>query len=179
MPVLDIACSTYTGKIILVIMAGEHRTQIRDESSSRLLTNDNYRNNGDHTIALFEDTIYLLRIQLDCNQAWIRDTEDRRCSLAYDVNVWIDLNDDGYFDHSENAAPYRWPLYSYTPEGVYDLQLYIPSINITHQTRGPHRMRLVITMNDQYRRKCGDAQNYEEIREYFVWIVPKTGQLGK
>lgn len=166
LPLRNIVCSSYVGKIVMVIMAGEHRTQIRDD-----------RSQGEQSIALFEDTVYQLRIQLDCNRAWTRDALEYSCSLVYDVNIWIDLNDDGVFDQSENAAPYRWPLQSYTPQGVYDLQLSVPPLDSSRVSRGPHRMQLAVTMNDDYRRQCGDDEQ-RETREYRVSIVSRTSQPG-
>ena len=174
----NILCSVHLGKIVLVMMAGEHRTQIRDQSLSRALDSGNARNQQYQTIVLYEDTVYQLRIQLDCNREWTSDSFEHSCSLAYDVNVWIDLNDDGIFDPSENAAPYRWPLQSYTPQGVYDLQLYVPIIDAKRTRPGSHRMQLVVTMNEQYRRKCGN-NDHKETREYTVSIVPHTRQAGK
>lgn len=162
----------------MVLMAGEHRTQIRDDSSPRALYNGDGQNQVHRTIVLFADTVYQLRIQLDCNRAWTRDSLEYSCSLVYDVDVWIDLNDDGAFDRSENVAPHRWPLYSYTPQGVYDLQLSIPQIGTTRSNNGPHRMQIVVTMNEQYRRKCGDDR-YRETRDYTVLIVSRILQSNR
>jgi hypothetical protein len=174
----NIVCSPHVGKIILVIMAGEHRTQIRDDSLTRAVLGTNYQNQPDLTIVLYENTVYLLRIQLDCSRQWSSDSVDHNCNLAYDVNVWIDLNDDDIFDSSENAAPFRWPLNSYTPQGVYDLQISIPVIDARRTKTGPHRMQLVVMMSDQYRRKCGN-NDFKETREYTVSIVPNTRPPGK
>ncbi len=167
----NILCSPQVGKIILVVMAGEHRTQIRDDPSTRALLTGNYQNQQHQTIILYEDIVYLLRIQLDCSRQWSSDALERNCHLIYDVNVWIDLNDDGIFDSSENAAPYHWPINSYTPQGIYDLQIYIPVLDAQRIKTGPHRMQLAVTLSEQYRRKCGE-NDYKEIREYTVSIIP-------
>jgi hypothetical protein len=174
----NFVCSPHVGKIVLVLMAGEHRTQIRDDPSTRAVYGNDGRNQHYLAITLNEDTVYLLRIQLDCSEQRIRDAYELNCNLMYDVNVWIDLNDDGRFDDSENAAPFRWPLDSYTPQGVYDLQISVPVIDGIKTKNGPHRMRLVVMLDEQYRRKCGD-NNYRETREYTITIVPNTGQPGK
>ena len=174
----DIVCSLHVGKIILVIMAGEHRTQIRDDSLTRALISGNNRNLDNLAIVLYEGTVYLLRIQLDCSGQRNREIYEKECSLIHEVNVWIDLNEDGRYDQSENAAPFRWPLYSYTPQGVYDLQIYVPVLDTTRTRTGPYRMRLVVTSNEQYRRQCGD-NDYRETREYTVNIVPKNSQAGR
>jgi len=175
----NVACPVRVGKVVLVVMAGEHRTQIRDDSVTRSLTSDNTRYQQHLAIILYEATVYLLRIQLDCSGQWSKDSLDNNCNLAYDVNAWIDLNNDNVFGDSENAAPFRWPLHSYTPQGVYDLQIHIPTIHANMTRSGTYRMRLVITLNEQYRRKCGNS-DYRETRDYSVTIVPNScGQLGK
>jgi hypothetical protein len=157
-------------------MAGEHRTQIRDDPSARAVLGDDSRNQH-LSITLHEDTVYLLRIQLDCSQQRIRDSYEMNCNLMYDVNVWIDLNDDGQFDDSENAVPFRWPLDSYTPQGVYDLQLVVPILDGRRTKTGSHRMRLVAALNDQYRRKCANTE-YRETRDYTITIVPRSQEMG-
>jgi len=158
-------------------MAGEHRTQIRDDSSTRTLVGGDYQKQQHLAIVLYEDTVYLLRIQLDCSAQWIRDLFEKNCNLAYDVNIWIDLNNDGKYDDSENAAPFRWPLHSYTPQGVYDLQISVPKIDGQRLKTGPHGMRLVVMLNEQYRRKCAN-NDYRETRDYSITIVANTKPAG-
>ncbi len=173
-----IVCSAQVSKILLVVMAGEHRTQIRDDPSTRAMVSGNTPNQQHQTIILYENTVYLLRIQLDCSREWNSGANEYNCYLLYDVNVWIDLNDDGTFDSSENASPFRWPINSYTPKGVYDLQIYIPIIDERKTRSGPHRMQLVVTMTEQYRGKCANI-DYRESRDYTVSIVSNTRKPGK
>jgi hypothetical protein len=116
----NFVCPHQVGKILLVIMAGEHRTQIRDDPSTRAILGTDKEYQQHLSIVLYEGTVYLLRIQLDCGQQWSRDSFENNCHLAYDVNVWIDLNDNGTFENTENAAHIRLPLNSYTPQAVYD-----------------------------------------------------------
>ncbi|CAF5184597.1 unnamed protein product, partial [Rotaria sp. Silwood1] len=146
------------GKLILVVMAGEHRTQIRDDESTRAALTGKTPNYQHLAIVLYEDTVYLLRIQLECTGTQDRDSVGNNCNLPHDVAAWIDLNDDGKFSDTENAAPHRWPLTSYVPQGIYDLQIYVPDIDGARTKSGPHRMRLDVTLNEQYRQKCG--KNY-------------------
>ena len=168
-----IVCTpAYTGKVQLLLMAGEHRTQIRDHFT------DKNSNQQHQAIVLYENTVYLSRIQLDCHQQWIRNSPDYNCHLIYDVYVWIDFNNDGIYDSSENAVPFRWPLNSYTPKGLYDLQISIPPLGPNRIQTGPHRMQLVVTMNEFYRKKCGD-NNYKEIRDYTVSIVANHRPAGR
>ena len=106
--VLDnVVCTPHINKIMLVLMAGEHRTQIRDDPPTRAKLAIDNQNQARQSIILYEDVVYLLRIQLDCNQQWNRDSPEYNCNLIYDVSVWIDFNDDGAFDSSENAVPFQ------------------------------------------------------------------------
>ncbi|CAF3216515.1 unnamed protein product [Rotaria sp. Silwood2] len=166
-------CSPDVGKLILVVMAGEHRTQIWDDESTRAALTGNTQNYQHRAIVLYEDTVYLLRIQLECTGSRSRDSVENSCRLSHDVAAWIDLNDDGKFSDTENAAPYRWPLTSYIPQGFYDLQIYVPNIDGKKTKSGPHRMRLDVILNEQHRKKCG-KNYYMETREYNVTIVQKS-----
>lgn len=174
----DFECSSDVGRILLVVMAGEYRTQIRDDPSTKAVLSRDYPYERHLTIVLYEDTVYLLRIQLECTRQRGRGSYRTNCTLPHDVYAWIDLNDDGTYDDSENASPYRWPVTSYIPEGIYDLQLYIPVITGRQIKTGPHRMRLAVTLDEQYRQKCGNNY-YTETREYNVTIVRYNTQPGK
>ena len=172
----NIVCSSQVGKILRIYMPGEHRTQIRDEVSERHLWNNAYYTQ--QPIVLYQDHIYLLRIQLDCSRQWNDQTNGYNCQLIYHVNAWIDLNDDGRFDQSENVSPYRWPINSYTPQGNYDLQIYTPVIDTRVTKHGPHRMQLEVTMSEYYNNKCNN-NDYKEIRNYTVYVIPYRTQAGK
>ncbi|CAF4454023.1 unnamed protein product, partial [Rotaria sp. Silwood2] len=169
----NVPCSPDVGKLILVVMAGEHKTQIRDDQSTRAQLTGNTRIHQHLSIVLYEDTVYLLRIQLECTGSRDSYSAGNNCNLPHDVAAWLDLNNDGTFSDTENAAPYRWPLTSYIPQGVYDLQIYIPNIDGAKTKSGPHRLRLDVTLNEQYRQKCGKSY-YRETREYNVTIVKKN-----
>jgi hypothetical protein len=158
-------------------MAGERGTQIRDDISTNALTND-YRNEHHMAVTLYEHTVYLLRIQLDCASQLNRELFENGCNIAQDVNVWIDINGDGQFDKSEIGAPYRWPVTSYMAHGIYDLQIYVPIINDNYIRTRQHRMRIVVMQNENYQRTCGRT-DYNETRDYTVNIVPRTRYLGK
>lgn len=175
----NIACSPDVGKLVLVVMAGEHRTQIRDDESTRTQLAGNIRTHQHLAIVLYEDTVYLLRIQLECTDPDGRISIGTNCNLPHDVAAWIDLNDNGIYEDTEYAAPYRWPLASYVPQGIYDLQIYVPNIDERKTKSGPHRMRLDVMLNEQYRQKCG-KNDYRETREYNITIVQKNmKQTGK
>jgi hypothetical protein len=173
----DPICSQNAGKITLVIMAGEKGTEIRDDKGATVLLND-YRSRHHLAVTIYEHTVYLFRVQLDC--AWQLNTElfAHGCNLAQDVNVWIDLNNDGRFDESEMGVPYRWPVTSYMPHGIYDIQLNIPLIDGRYMRTGQHRMLLSVLSSEDYRRICGRI-DYNETREYSVNIIPRSGYVGK
>ncbi len=152
-------------------MAGEKGTQIRDDTPPNSLLND-YRSQHHMAVTLFEHTVYLIRIQLDCSWQLNRELFEKGCNLAQDVNLWIDLNDDGRYDESEIGAPYRWPITSYLPEGIYDMQIYVPTVDSRYMTNRQHRMRIVVTLSDTYRRTCGRT-DYNETRDYMVNIIPR------
>lgn len=177
MVINDFQCASDVGRVVLVVMAGEYRTQIRDDASTRAAMNMIDRVEQHRSIVLYEEVTYLLRIQLECTHQRDRGYHRTNCTLPHDVNAWIDLNDNGEFDPSENAAPYRWPLTSYVPEGVYDLQIFVPNIDNNRIKSGPHLMRVTVTLNEQYRQKCG--RNYFiESRDYNVTIVRPNTKLG-
>ncbi|CAF4206255.1 unnamed protein product, partial [Adineta steineri] len=110
-------CSIPLARIILVIMAGEVGSEIRDDKVYDASTNTN-QNQHHMTVTLYENTIYLLRIQLDCSTQMRTELTETGCNLAQDVDVWVDWNDDGNFDASEIEAPYLLPVTSYLPQGV-------------------------------------------------------------
>lgn len=166
----DYQCSSDVSKILLVVMAGEYRTQIRDDPATQEAALVDPAHERHSAITLYEDNVYLLRIQLECRSNRGKEYARVNCSLPHDVSAWIDLDDDGIFDESENAAPYRWPIASYIPEGVYDLQIYVPSLDSKTVRSGPHTLRLEVTLNEDYRSKC-DNNYYRETRDYNITIV--------
>ncbi len=169
-------CSQTNGKIVLVIMAGEQGTHIRDDIPTNIALTEN-QNRHHLAVTLYENTVYRIRIQLDCDSLSSRGLFQPNCNLAQDVNVWIDLNNDGQFDESESRIPQRWPLHSYMPLGIYDLKIDVPTIDGQNTRSGSHRMRVVMKPSEEYRRKCGNT-DYSETREYTVNIIPRTTYGG-
>jgi hypothetical protein len=158
-------------------MAGERGTQIRDDIYKNTLINDSHHRHH-MSVTIYENTIYLLRIQLDCSWQLNNDLFEKGCNLAQDVNVWIDINNDGIFDPSEVRAPHRWPVTSYMPEGIYDIQISIPNIDQSYTKSQRHQMKIVVMQNENYRRIC-DRDDYNETREYTINIIPRIKYLGK
>ena len=158
-------------------MAGERGTEIRDDETASAVMG-NYQNRHHMEITLHGHTVYLIRIQLDCSGQLSTELTETGCNLAQDVNVWIDINDDGQYDESEVGAPYRWPVTSYLPQGIYDLQIYVPMIDGRYMRGGPHKMRVLISPSEYYRKHCG-YNAYTETREYSVNIIPRMKYSGK
>jgi hypothetical protein len=158
-------------------MAGETGTEIRDDIPRNSPMN-NHPNRHHMAVTLFEHTIYLIRIQLDCATQLPTDLTRTGCNLAQDVIVALDLNDDGRFDESEIGSPYRWPVTSYMAEGIYDLQIYVPAIDASYLKNAQHKMRVIVAPSEHYIRTCGYS-SYNETREYSLSIIPKTKYAGK
>ncbi|CAF1485010.1 unnamed protein product, partial [Rotaria sordida] len=164
-------CSKAHAKIVLVIMAGEKGSHIRDDTPLNTAIRED-QNRHHLAVTLYENTIYRIRIQLDCDQPSSRGSFNINCNLAYDVNVYIDLNNDGRFDESESRVPHRWPLRSTMTLGIYDLEIPIPSIDGLTTKDGSLIMRIVVKSSEEYNRICG-RYDYSETREYTVNIIPK------
>ncbi|CAM4800677.1 unnamed protein product [Rotaria magnacalcarata] len=169
----NIICSENSGKIMLVHISGELGTQLRDETTTiaNIATSDN-RNRHDFAVTLYADAAYQVRIQLDCSRQYDSDLLQVDCNFAHHVNVWIDLNDDGQFDESENRIYHQSSVNTETSGDMYDLQIFIPIIDDTTTKAGQHRMRLSVTRSEAYRRQCGNA-DHVETREYTVKIIPR------
>jgi hypothetical protein len=170
-------CSPSIGKITLVLIGGEQGTYIRDETTTNAAISD-YQNRHHFTVTLVEYTIYIINIQLDCPRQYNNEPVESDCSLAHRVDVWIDLNNDGRFDESENRVHQRQLIDREVQEYTYDLQILIPSIDGTNTKAGPHRMRLRLTRSEIYQRQCGN-NDYGETREYTVNIIPRKRCEGK
>jgi hypothetical protein len=170
-------CSLTSAKIMFVLMIGQQGTEIRDETPTNTAISI-YRNRQHMSATLYESTVNVLRIQLDCSQQYRDDSLDYGCSLGYQINVWIDLNDDEKFDEVENRVHHRSLIQGQGPRGTYDLEICIPLIDDTNTRAGPHRMRISLMTSEDYRKKC-DNTGYSETREYTVNVIPKAICGGK
>jgi hypothetical protein len=168
----DNACSQNNAKIVFVIMTGQLGTHIRDDTPMNTVVRDN-QNRHHLAVTLYENTIYRIRIQLDCDRPSSRGQYDLNCNLAQDVNVFIDLNNDGIFDATETRVHHRWPLHNSMGLGIYDLDIPIPVIDGLAMKSGTHRMRVVVMPSEEYHTKCGQT-DYKEVREYTVNVIPRT-----
>ncbi|CAF2790009.1 unnamed protein product [Rotaria sp. Silwood2] len=162
---------------MLVLISGEQETYIRDDTSTIAVISD-YQNRHHLAVTLFADSLYLIRIHLDCPRQYGSDSPGTDCNIAHRVDVWIDLNNDGNFDESENQVHRRSPIDSETRVNGYDLTIFIPQIDGTNTKAGHHRMRLSVMRSEDYQRQCGST-DYSETREYTVNIVPRKTCAGK
>lgn len=172
-----LSCSTTPGKIKLVLIGGELETYIRDDTSTNTAASG-YYNRQNLVVTLFGDTIYLIRVYLDCPAPYGIDSVGNDCNLAHHMDAWIDLNDNGKFDEFENRVHHRLPIDAETSVHGYDLQVSIPVIDATHLAAGQHRMRIGVMRSEAYRANCDDS-GYSETREYTVNIIPRKMCRGK
>lgn len=162
---------------MLVLVGGEQETFIRDDASTNTAISG-YNSRDKTAVTLFGDTIYLIRVRLDCPSLYGRDSLETDCNFAHHVDLWIDLNDDGKYDESESRVHLRSTIDGETPTHGYDLQIIIPGIDGMYTKAGQHRMRLGVMRSEAYRRNCGGA-DHSDTREYIVNIIPRRKCAGK
>lgn len=168
-------CSSTPGKIILVLIGGEQETYIRDETAdmdSVSISFENVQQSSSSSLTMYGETLYLMRVQLDCPRS------ESDCNLAHHVNVFIDLNDDGQFDEFENRVYSRAPIDSESIKHGYDVQILIPTIDGIHTKIGSHRMQINVLRSEAYRIGCSDM-GFSEKREYIIDVIPKVKCAGK
>ena len=161
---------------MLVVMAGRQDTEIRDQTRANAALSDNRHHISG--VTLYESTINVMRIQLDCAGQSSNDLLNDSCSLDYQINVWIDLSNDGELDDSENRVHHRTLPFAQRQRGTYDLEICIPAIDGINVKAGRHRMHLSLTLSEDYQRTCSSS-DYSEKREYTVDIIPKATCAGK
>lgn len=170
-------CSVGPARIMLISMLGHQDTEIRDRTPANAAISDS-QNQRHSNVTLYENSVNVLRMQLDCGQQPRDELVNDSCSLTYHINVWIDLNDDGTLDDFENRVIHRSLVSSQGQRGLYDLEVCVPAIDGTHTKAGRHRMHLSLMPNEDYRRACGSV-DYRETREYTVHVIPKATCEGK
>ena len=170
-------CSIRPARIMLVSMTGHQNTEIRDQAPANAVISDN-QNRHLIDVTLYESSVNVLRVQLDCAQQSDNDLLNDSCSLTYHINVWIDLNDDGKFDDLESRAHHPLLISSQGQHGTYHLEICIPPIDDTNTKVGRHRMYLSLVPSDDYRKACSSI-DFSEIREYTVNIIRKATCEGK
>lgn len=165
--------------ILSVKLTGEQNTMIGDETT-RCSSMNNYEDRSYLLVKLFDNTIYTLRIQLYCVESWGSGNSVRQypslvetnCNVAHFLDVWIDLNNDGTFDESKERFIDNDQRYGGSMKSSYDLSIVIPHIDGENYLDGPHRMRIVLTTDENNRKSCYN-DGYGEARDYTVDIIRK------
>ena len=164
-------CSSSVAKFKSILMGGELGTQIRDLTLPNLRIND-YQNRDQYDITFFGAAVYLLRVHIDCPRKPGTDLFETDCTPAHQADVFIDFNDDGNFDESENRIYRRAYIDEKPLEHTYDLQILIPRIDAITTIVGIHRMRVKLARSGSYQKQCGKNE-LTEVREYMVNIIPR------
>ena len=152
-------------------MTGELGTHIRDDTPLNTLVSPN-QNRHHLAVTLYENTVYRIRIQLDCDRPTSKGIYDTNCNLAREVNAWIDVNNDERFDETEGRFLNRGPLRTSVGLGLYDFEISIPAIDGRILRSGTHRVRISVSPNKEYQDKCGQNGN-TELREYTFNIIAR------
>ena len=174
---VDPFCSLVPSDIKLGIMGGEQGTEIQDEIRANAMTNS-YDNRQHLAISLYEDAMHNLPIQLNCAAQIDLRSFDQDCSLAYHVDGWIDLNNDGRFEESENRVYYQSAVTKRLSRSASSLRVFLPAVGGRTMETQVHQMRLRLTPSAVYSVKCGDS-DYSVTREYAVNIIPIYRYPGK
>lgn len=175
----NLICSGENSAMFLVTLSGEQNTQIRDDTKQCSSTN-NYNDQTNLAVTLFDNTAYSLRVELYCAQqnaygnsyGQYQSTYETECNDPRYLGVWIDFDNDGLFDqNTEQLIPNSW--YRDDPRATHlDLNINIPQIDGRTHLEGQHRMRIVLVHDDRNRRAC-QSSGYGEVRDYTVNIMRK------
>jgi hypothetical protein len=172
-------CSAGSGAIFSVQLSGEQNTMIHDEKTQCSSMN-NYEDRSHLVVKLFDNTIYMLRIQLYCVESRDHGNSYRQdpylvetnCNISPYIDVWIDLNNDGSFDGSNERFLHNDQRHGGSINNNYDLSIAIPEIDGRNSLDGPHRMRIVLARDENNRQPCYNA-GYGEARDYTINIIRK------
>lgn len=174
----NLACSNDHGAISLVKLTGERGSQIEDRERVCSSTN-NYDDQRDLTVTLFDDTSYSLRIDLACakqesdyGSAYDEPSSDSSCKQASYVDVWVDFNDDNVFDDARERLTSIDRSSSDSRQAQRTLTMYIPAIDGRYYLAGQHRMRIVLNHKEPSRGPCQNG-GFGEARDYTIQVVPK------
>jgi len=175
----NLACSPGHGAIFSVKFLGEQNTQI-DDTTKLCSSTNNYNDRGDLVIALFDNMVYTLHIELFCTQQWGYENSYKQDSSLFDtvcihehyLDVWIDFNNDGIFDESNERISPNDRYKDDNHRTQYDLRINIPKIDDRNYLDGHLRMRIVLTQHEHNRRPCYNS-GYGEARDYTVQLIPK------
>jgi hypothetical protein len=163
-----------------VTLDGEQDTEIRDERKICSSAN-NYNDQNNVIVTLFDNTAYILHIEVHCVQPLAYENSynqysswsETSCNHAQYLGVWVDFNNDGIFDENRERIPNN----SYEDDqrtATYDLTIVIPTIDGRNYLNEQHRIRIVLTEDEGNRKPCYNS-GYGEARDYIVQILSKPG----
>ena len=175
----NLACSDGHGAIFSVKLYGEQGTQIDDQTQQCSPTN-NYRDQQDLAVTLFDDTSYTLRIELFCVQRWGYDNSFSRdpslfetiCTRGQFIDVWVDFDNDGMFNEVNERLTAVDTYRGANRRAQHDIRIDIPRIGGRSFSGGQHRLRIVLSQDERNRRPCY-SNGYGEARDFLVQIIPK------
>lgn len=160
-----VGCNLCLNKIGLVTMDGDDGSSINDDA--RTYSHGQYRRA--FVITLYEDSLHHLRVQLDCGGYFGDDSTNTACSGSLSAQLWIDYNDNGYDDDESRLMRRGWSANS-APNGAFDLDVQVPSIDDRSTRVGTHTMRVMIMPSHEYISRCGTV-DYRETKEYTVNLI--------
>lgn len=163
----DPFCSLNPGQVIFIEIQGEEGTKIDDKTQTNIINNPQ-----DFIVTLYEQSINIVRIKMDCNGEYLSKSIKYHCRHAYHVVIWIDLNNNGIFDNIEKRIEHRSSINTNISQDTYHLQISIPTIDGINTKIGKHNMKIKIIPSKLYKRKC-EKSSYSETRQYTVNIIPK------
>jgi hypothetical protein len=163
-----------------VNLFGEQGTQIRDETKQCNSVN-NYQDRTNLVATLFGNTPYTLRIEVYCVQSLGYDNSygqdaslyGTSCNHAQYLGVWIDLNNDGVFDETNERIIPSNPYEDGQRTNQYDLTISIPKIDGRNYLSAQHRMRIILSQDVRSRKPCYSI-GYGEARDYTVQIISNS-----
>ena len=146
---------------------------------TRCSPKNNYEDQTHLTIKLFANKIYTLQIRLYCVQPWNHEHSygqdlsliETNCNVHHYLDVWIDMNNDGKFDEIEERFAHNDNSNRGHIKREYTLSIAIPEIDRENGIRELHRMRIVLTRDENNRTPCYN-NGYGEARDYTVQISP-------
>jgi hypothetical protein len=175
----NLACSDGHGAIFSVKLYGEQGTLI-DDATQQCSPTNNYRDQRDLAVTLYEDTTYTLRIELFCVQRWGYDSSFNRDASLFDtvctrgqfLDVWVDLDNNGMFDDLNERLTSVDTYRDTSRRAQHDVRIDVPRISGQSYVGGQHRMRIVLSQEERNRRPCYST-GYGESRDYLVQLIPK------
>jgi len=88
------------------------------------------------------------------------------------LGVWIDFNNDGKFDESNEEILHESQRDKSYTSGHYQLSIAIPKLDRNDDLDRQYRMRIVLSRTEQNRKPCYNA-GHGETRDYAIHIIPK------